>query len=414
MVDYFRPSLEPYEAIYRDIHQNPELSLTESRTARIVSRHLANVAFGQVIPNIGGYGVVGVLRNGVGPTVMLRADMDALPVEELTGLPYASQKHQLDRFGKLQPVMHACGHDFHVACLMAAAELLSSARGIWSGTVILLFQTGEEDGEGARLMVGDPLFATIPKPDVLLGQHVEWTKSGTVQIRPGQALSACDSFDVRLFGKGGHGSAPHRSIDPVLAACSIVVRLQGIISREVDPAESAVVTCVYIQAGKAVNIVPDTVDMKVEVRSYKPGVRAAVVAAVKRIINAESDASGLPQRPEITQTLSIPAITNDDEVVRKLTLALRGHFHGRVQEMVRDSGSDDFSVFAEALGVPCAYWNFGGTDEATWDRAEREGKLLELPTGHSACFAPAIEPTIRTGTDAIALAALAFLHRRSA
>lgn len=253
IVNNFRPNLEKYE-IYQSCHENPELSMLESETGMLAQIHLQLLGFDDVIPDLGGHGVVGVFRNEDGPVLMLRVDMDALPVEEQIGLPYASKKHQTDRFGVEQPVMHACGHDIHVTCLLAAAKLLVSARKSWSGTVICVFQPGEEDGAGARAMVRESLFDKIPKPRVLLGQHVVPTKSGTVQIRAGAALSACDYFDVRLFGKPGHGSAPHHCIDLVLATCSTILRLQGIVSREVDPAEFATATCVYLHAGKAINI----------------------------------------------------------------------------------------------------------------------------------------------------------------
>lgn len=214
--------------------------------------------------------------------------------------------------------MHACGHDVH-----GGRRVLSAAREAWSGTLICLFQPGEEDGAGARKMVEDGLFDKIPKPDVLLGQQVVRTEAGTVQLRSGPALSACDCFDVRLFGKGGHASSPHKCVDPVYAACSTVVRLQGIVSREVDPADYAVVTCVYIQTSKAINIVPETVDMKVDVRTYDPVVRERVVGAVKRVIRSESEASGLLKQPEISQTDDIPALINDDTLVKGLEVYLR-------------------------------------------------------------------------------------------
>ncbi|KAK0721314.1 putative hippurate hydrolase [Apiosordaria backusii] len=362
------------------------------------------------VDHIGGQGIAGVLQNGPGPTVILRADMDALPIKGLTGLPYTSTKTQLDRFWTEKPVMHACGHDVHVACLMGAAELLYAAKEVWSGTLICLFQPGEEDGAGARKMVEDGLFDKIPKPDILLGQHVVKTEAGTIQIRSGPALSACDCFDVRLFGKGGHGSSPHKCIDPVYAACFTVVRLQGIVSREVDPANYAVVTCVYLRTANAINIVPDTVDMKVDVRTYDPAVRERVVAAVKRVIRGESEASGLLKEPQIVQTDDIPAIINDDNVVKVLERVFREHFGGNtISEMVRDTGSDDFSIFAEAQNIPCTYWNIGGVDPAIWQEAKRKGTIDELPGNHSAHFAPVISPTIRTGIDALAVASLAYL-----
>jgi amidohydrolase len=411
IVDKFRPDVEAYEAIYRQLHQNPELSMVESATSALARSHLEKLGFDEVISQLGGYGFVGVLRNGTGPVVMLRADMDALPLKELTALPYASSKTQLDRNGNENPVMHACGHDVHVACLIGAAELLHSAREAWSGTLICLFQPGEEDGAGARRMVEDGLFDKIPKPDILLGQHVVNTEAGTVQIRSGAALSSCDCFDVRLFGEGGHGSSPHKCIDPVYAACCTVVRLQGIVSRELDPAEYAVVTCVNLQTSKAINIIPDVVDMKVDVRTYDPAVRQRVVQAVKRVIHGESKASGLPKEPEIVHTDDIPAIVNDEEVVRALKGVFRHHFGERaVSEMARDTASDDFSVFAHEHNIPCAYWNIGGVDPLTWQEAKRCGKIDELPGNHSAYFAPAPNPTIRTGIDALAVAALKFLH----
>ncbi|KAK0725796.1 putative hippurate hydrolase [Lasiosphaeris hirsuta] len=351
----------------------------------IVNRFRPNVAeslgFDEVIGQLGGHGLAGVLRNGPGPVVMIRADMDALPVKELTGLPYTSTKTQMDRFGVEYTVMHACGHDVHVACLMGAAQLLYAAREAWSGTLVCLLQPGEEDGAGARKM-----------------------------IRSGAALSACDCFDVRLFGKGGHGSSPRKCIYPVYAACSIVVRLQGIVSREVDPADYAVVTCVSLQTSKAINIVPDTVDMKVDVRSYGPAVRKCVVAAVKRVIRGESEASGLLKELQIVQTDDIPAIINDDRTVEKLERVFRQHFgESAVSEMARDTGSDDFSIFAEAQNISCAYWNIGGVDPAVWQEAKRNGTIDGLPGNHSAHFAPAVSPTIRTGIDALAVASLAYL-----
>ncbi len=383
--------------------------MVEIETSALASQHLKDIGFSEVIDGIGGHGLVGILRNGDGPTVLLRADMDALPVKELTELSYASSKWAADRFGKQNPVMHACGHDVHVACLMGTAELLYSAKETWSGTLICLFQPGEEDGAGARAMVDDGLFSKIPKPDILLAQHVMKGKAGTLQIRSGPALSACDCFDVRLFGKGGHGSYPHHCIDPVLAACSMVVRFQGIVSREVDPDEFAVVTCVYLQTSRAVNIIPDTVDMKVDVRTYKPAVRKKVVEAVKRIIHGESIASGLPREPEIVQTDDIPPVINDEETVKTLTGIFEQCFIGCVSEMLKDPGSDDFSIFTADQGIPSAYWYIGGTDPAAWDEAEQNGTLGDLPESHSAYFAPAVEPTIKTGIDAMALAALSFL-----
>ncbi|KAK4222475.1 putative hippurate hydrolase [Podospora fimiseda] len=412
IIQQFRPNLKKYESIYKHLHQNPELSLLESATAALAKTHLKNLGFDEIINDLGLHGFVAIFRNGNGPVILIRADMDALPVKELTGLPYASTKTQVDRFSKENPVMHACGHDVHVTCLMGAAELLHSAREHWSGTLICLFQPAEEDGAGARMMVSDGLFDKIPKPDFILGQHVTRSKAGTVQIRAGPAFAADDCFNVRLFGRGGHGSCPHRCVDPVYAACSIVVRLQSIVSREVDPTDFAVVTCVYLQTSKAINIIPDTVDMKIDVRTYDEAVRTRVIAAVKRIIRGESDASGLVKEPEIIQTDDIPPVVNDEKVVKRLEKSFTEHFgEAAVSEMVRDTGSDDFSVFGHGRDIPSAYWYIGGVDPAVWDEAEKNGKIDELPDNHSAFFAPVIHPTIQTGIDALAGAALSFFSR---
>ncbi|KAK3988892.1 putative hippurate hydrolase [Cladorrhinum sp. PSN332] len=356
-----------------------------SATAALARNHLKKTRLRRDNRQLGTHGFIGILRNGDGPVILLRADMDALPVKELTGLPYASTKTQADRFGKEKPVMHACGHDVHVACLMA-----------------------EEDGQGARKMVEDGLFDRIPKPNYILGQHVTRSKTGTVQIRARPAFSANDCFNVRLFGRGGHGSSPHKCVDPVYAACSIVVRLQSVVSREVSPADFAVVTCVYLQTSKAVNIIPDTVDMKIDVRTYDDAVRTRVIAAVKRIIRGESEASGLVKEPEIIQTDDIPPVINDGKLVKRLEKAFRGQVGGAaVSEMVRDTGSDDFSVFGYGRDIPSAYLYIGGVYPAVWDDAEKNGKIDELPDNHSAFFAPVIHPTLQTGIDALAGVALA-------
>jgi amidohydrolase len=344
---------------------------------------------------------------------MLRADMDALPQQELTGLPYASKKKVVSSGGEVVPVMHACGHDLHVVMLLAAGWLLSRDKGSWRGTLVCLFQPAEESGSGAQSMINGGLFDRIPHPDVLLGQHVVPTETGTVQIRAGPTQSSCDTFDVRIVGKGGHGSRPQVCRDPVITACSIVLRLQAIVSREIPPEEFAVVTCAYIHAGRSTNIIPDCVDMKIDVRAYKNEIRETVIAAVKRIIRAECDASAMPQEPEIVHVDSIPAVFNDSSVVERVGEEFGLYFRDRLGKSTPSTASDDFSVLGATGGIPYAYWHIGGTDVRRWEEAERDSKLEELPMNHSPYFAPAIEPTLKTGVQALVLGALAYLHHPS-
>ncbi|KAI1120370.1 putative hippurate hydrolase [Nemania abortiva] len=308
--------------------------------------------------------------------------------------------------------MHACGHDFHVAILMGVAKLLHSAREHWSGTLECLFQPAEEDGAGAQRMVDDGFFDRVPVPDILLGQHVTSSEAGTIQIRAGPTQSSCDCWDVRIFGVGGHGAEPHLCKDPVITACAIVLRLQTLISREVPPGEVAVLTCAYLHAGRAINIIPDYVDMKLDLRTYQPEVRKMLVPAVNRVIHAECDASGLPRGPSIDHTDDIPAVVNDVGVVETLQKAFYERFGDKVQQMDPALTSDDFSILGAARSIPYCYWKFGGTDVAKWEKAKDEGKLGEIPSNHSPYFGPVIEPTLRTGLLAMSLAALAHLGRR--
>jgi hippurate hydrolase len=261
--------LPDLEALYKDVHSHPELSMQETRTARLAADHLQAAGY-EVTTGVGKTGVVGLLRNGDGPTVMLRADMDALPVEEATGLPYASKATATDREGKTVPVSHMCGHDMHVTWLAGATKLLAEARTTWRGTLMAVFQPGEETAEGAQAMIDDGLFKRFAKPNVVLGQHVMVGPSGTVAGRAGAITSAADSLQIRLFGRGAHGSMPQASIDPVIMAAATVMRLQTIVSREVAAAEAAVVTVGALQAGTKENVIPDEAIIKLNVRTSMP------------------------------------------------------------------------------------------------------------------------------------------------
>src|SRR6516225_3329218 len=289
-LDHLLPDLE---ALYKDVHSHPELSMQEVRTAGLAADRLRAAGY-DVTAGVGKTGVVGLLRNGEGPTLMLRADMDALPVKEATGLPYASNATATDRDGKTVAVMHACGHDMHVAWLVGATTLFAQAHDTWRGTLMAVFQPAEETGEGAQAMIDDGLFDRFPKPDVALGQHVMVGPAGTIGGRAGVITSAGDSLQIRLFGRGAHGSMPQASIDPVVMAAATVMRLQTIVSRELAAAEAAVVTIGSLQAGTKENVIPDEAIIKLNLRTFDEGVRKRVLAAIERIVKAEAAASGSP------------------------------------------------------------------------------------------------------------------------
>src|SRR5438045_3564238 len=298
------------EALYTDVHAHPELSLQETRTSSLAADRLRTAGF-DVTTGVGKTGVVGVLRNGDGPTVMLRADMDALPVEEATGVPYASKVNATDREGKTVPVMHACGHDMHVTWLAGATALLAQARETWRGTLMAVFQPAEETAQGAQEMIDDGLFQRFPKPDIVLGQHVMVGPAGAIGERAGVVTSAGDSLQIKLFGRGAHGSMPQASIDPVVMAAATVMRLQTIVSRELAAAEAAVVTVGSLQAGTKENVIPDEAVIKLNVRSFDERVRKRVLAAIERSVKAEAAASGALRPPAITPLDRYSLVVND-------------------------------------------------------------------------------------------------------
>jgi len=401
--------LPDLEAIYKDIHAHPELSMQEARTAGIAADHLAKSGF-EVTPGVGKTGVVGLLRNGVGPTVLLRADMDALPIKEATGLPYASTVTATGPDGKCTPVAHSCGHDMHVACLIGAASLLARNRQTWIGTLMAVFQPGEETAQGAQAMIDDNLFTRFPKPDVVLGQHVMSLPSGQLDWRTGVVTSAADSLQIRMFGRGAHGSMPEASIDPVVMAASTVMRLQTVVSREVAPTESAVVTIGVLQAGTKENVIPDQAIIKLNVRTFDEGVRKHVLAAIERIANAEAAAAGAPKPPEITPLDHYSLVTNDIDATNKVVNAFRENFpDGSVEQTKPTMASEDFGCFGAEWHVPAVYWFFGGHDSAVYDKAKKDGTLNELPTNHNPRFAPVIHPTLEMGVKALVVASCAWL-----
>ncbi len=401
--------LPKLEAIYKDIHAHPELSMHEKRTANIAAHHLKADGF-KVTTGVGKTGVVGILRNGDGPVVMLRADMDALPIKEATGLPYASTVTAPGPDGKTVPVAHSCGHDMHVACLIGAASLFAQSRNSWRGTLVAVFQPGEETAEGAQAMIDDGLFKRFPKPDVVLGQHVMSLPSGHLNWRKGVVTSAADSLQIRMFGRGAHGSMPEASIDPVVMAASTVMRLQTIVSREVAPTDSAVVTIGALQAGTKENVIPDEAIIKLNVRTFNEDVRKRVLAAIKRIVKAEAAAAGAPKPPKITTLDRYSLVINDADATEKVVDAFRRNFPADAVEQTKPTmASEDFGCFGAEWHAPAVYWFFGGDDPEVYAKAKKEGAISSLPTNHNPRFAPVIHPTLETGVKALVVAAHAWL-----
>lgn len=340
---------------------------------------------------------------------MLRAEMDALPVQEATGLPYASSATATDG-GKTVPVMHACGHDMHVTWLIGAAALFAQARNAWRGTLMPVFQPAEETAEGAQAMIDDGLFQRFPKPAVVLGQHVMVGPSGVFRLRPGVVTSAGDSLQIRMFGRGAHGSMPQASIDPVVMAAATVLRLQTIVSREVAPTDAVVVTIGTLQAGAKENVIPDEAIIKLNVRTFDDAVRSRVLAAITRIVHAEAAASGAPRPPEITPLDHYPLVKNDPESAQRVGDAFRRYFPAaRVQAGQPTTASEDFGSFGAEWGVPSVFWFVGGTDPAAYAAAKAAGGVADLPTNHSPHFAPVIHPTLEAGVEALVVAAQAWL-----
>jgi hippurate hydrolase len=398
------------EDLYRDLHRNPELSHQEHRTAGLVAERLRSSGF-EVTAGVGGTGVVAVLRNGDGPTVLLRADMDALPVQEATGLDYASSVVAIPTGGDTPtPVAHACGHDMHIACLLGAVHLLAQGRKHWCGTLVAVFQPAEETVDGAKGMVADGLAGLIPAVDVALGQHVAPLPAGTVAVTSGPAFAAADCIRVTVFGRGGHASMPHVTVDPVVLAASIVMRLETIVAREIEAGEPAVLTVGRMSAGTRANIIADHAELEINVRTYSESTRATILAAIRRIVIAECAASNSPRDPEFELYDQAPLTDNDPDVTERIVGTFAEIFGDGVVTPPKVLGSEDFSDIARGVGAPYCYWLFGGADpEAYAKAAEQERLSIDVPVNHSPRFAPMIQPTLDTGTTALVAAALAWL-----
>src|SRR5262245_42940611 len=386
------------QALYLDLHQHPELSGHETRTAGLLAERLRKLGY-QVTENVGGTGVVALMKNGAGPTVMLRTELDALPVEEQTGLAYASKVRARDQRGRDVPVMHACGHDVHMATLLGTATIMARSKDTWHGTLMLVGQPAEEVITGAQKMVDDGLFTKFPKPNIGVALHDEnGIAIGQVGITPSSAKANSDSLRITVYGKGGHGARPESTIDPVLIAASIAVRLQSIIAREIHPGDAAVITVGYIQAGTKNNIIPDQAQMGLTVRSYKPEVRQHLLAAIERVAKAEAQAGGAEKMPLVEKYESTSAVYNDPVLTRHLAGVLESVVgKGNVIQEDPLMTSEDYSVYVEQ-GVPSVYFTLGVADPQKLAAARASHK--ELPSNHSPLFAPVVEPALHTGIAA--------------
>jgi amidohydrolase len=385
-------------ALYVDLHQNPELSSHETQTAAKLASRLRNLGYA-VTEHVGGTGLVAIMKNGAGPTVMLRTELDALPVEEKTGLSYASKLHAKDDAGRDVPVMHACGHDLHMASILGTATILANSKDSWHGTLMLIGQPAEETISGAKGMLEDGFLTRFPKPDVAVAMHVgNILSAGQVGIVPGVYNTNADSLKITIYGKGGHGSAPHTAIDPIVIAARTILALQTIASREVKPGSMAVVTVGYIQAGTKNNIIPDHAELGLTVRTNNAEVRKQVLAAIDRITKAEADGAGAPRPPSIEHYEGTDLVFNDPGLALRLKGVLQAAL-GKDNVVMEEpiTGSEDFSYFVEQ-GIPGFYFSLGGADPEKLAQAKAAGTTL--PSNHSPLFAPDVDPALHTGIAA--------------
>lgn len=391
------------QAVYRQFHSNPELSRQEEKTAARLADELRKLGF-DVSTKVGGHGVVGILKNGQGPTVMVRTDLDALPVTEDTGLPFASKVVTKDKDGNDVGVMHACGHDIHITCLIGTARFLAANKDAWSGTLMLIGQPAEEVGEGALAMLKDGLFTKIRRPDFGLALHVDSSlAAGKIGYRAGYMLANVDSVDITMRGKGGHGAYPQTTIDPIVQAAQLVVDLQTIISREKSPLEPAVITVGAIHGGTKHNIIPDTCHLKLTVRSYTDKVRKQLLDGITRKANAVAAGAGAPA-PLIEYSDATPATRNDERLVDRLVpVFTRALGADNVVQVEQSMGGEDFSQYGLA-GVPICMFRLGSVTPERIEEFSRAKK--PLPSLHSAEYYPAAEPTITTGVTAMSAAIL--------
>jgi amidohydrolase len=405
-LDALYPELEK---LYIDLHQTPELSRHEEKTAAKLAARLKQLGY-EVTEKVGGTGVVAVLRNGKGPTVLIREDMDALPVEERTGLPYASKVTTTDDSGATVHVMHACGHDVHMTSLIGAGTLLARAKDRWRGTLILIGQPAEERGAGAIGMLKDGLFTRFPRPDFVIGLHDSAIlPAGKISWTSGYACANVDSVDVTIFGRGGHGAYPHTTVDPIVIAARVVVALQTLVARENNPLDPAVVTVGSFHGGSKHNIIPDEAKLQLTVRSYKDEVRKRLLAGIERIAKAEAAGAGAPKPPTVEVSEGTPAMYNDPGLTRRVASAFETAF-GKDNVVPTDPvmGGEDFSEFGRA-GVPSFQFGLGAVEPAKYEAAQKDG--TPLPSLHSSEWAPNRATTLKMGAASLTTAALELLGK---
>lgn len=402
--DWAKKNLPPLVDLYRELHANPELSYQEKQTAAKLAELWKSEGF-EITTGVGGHGVVAILKNGDGPTIMLRTDLDALPVTELTNLVYGSKIKVKNAEGAEVGVMHACGHDVHMCVVTGSARYLAQNRGGWKGTLMLIAQPAEETGGGAKAMLDDGLFKRFPKPDFALAAHVDaGLAAGMVGYRAGYTLANVDSVDVTLFGKGGHGAEPQSTIDPVVMAAEFILSLQTIVSRERKPTDPAVVTVGSIHAGTKHNIISDSCDLQLTVRSYRDETREAILAAIKRKAEAVTKGAGSDKMPEIRITEGTPALYNDDQLTQRLAPVFRkaiGEANLVPTEPVM--GGEDFSRYGRE-GVPIHMFRLGSVEKRRLDRWKELGQTP--PSLHSPLYFPDFDLTLITGVDIMASSAL--------
>lgn len=410
IVDGSTADLSWQEDLYKHFHAYPELSGAEEQTASRIAEELKRFPDWDVTTGIGGYGMTAVLCNGDGPTVLMRADFDGLPVAEATDVDYASKHSQLDAQGQRVPTMHACGHDHHTVSLLGAIGILDATRDKWSGTVIALFQPAEEAAVGAHRMVADGLDKHIPRPDVCIAQHAIAGPAGEVYTAPGPVMTSSTTIEITLYGRGAHASMPHRSVDPVVLAASTVMKLQTIVSREVPPGQFAVITVASVEAGRANNVIPDSAKIALSCRFYDEELRKKCVDAIKRIVRAEAMAAGADREPSFKFLGMLGPTDNAQEVFNTVRPAFDNAFQANSQDMEPWTASEDFSVIPKHFGVPYMLWTVGITPRKQWQRAAQAGRLdMDIPTNHNPAFLPDLS-TIPVATRAAAVGILACLR----
>jgi hippurate hydrolase len=405
---WVKSNLTDLVELYVHLHKNPELSFEEEKTAARIAQELE--ACGAIVTkNVGGHGVVGILENGEGPTVMVRTDLDGLPVTEKTELPYASKTTTVDSDGNTVGVMHACGHDIHMTTLVGVAQYLAANKDRWQGRVMFVGQPAEERGSGALAMLEDGLFTRFPRPDFAMALHVNSvTPSGSVSIRPGYAMASVDSVDIEVFGRGGHGAYPHATVDPIVQASKLVLDLQTLVSREVKPIEAAVVTVGSIHAGTKHNIIPDSCKLQLTVRSYSDEVRTLLLDGIKRKANAAAESAGA-EPPKIEVSEGTPSLSNDAELAARMKMIFEttiGEKNVLVAEPVM--GGEDFSQYGRA-GVPSLMYFLGVVEPRRLEYFQTQE--ITPPSLHSAEFYPHVEPSLTTGITTMACGVLDLLKK---